>query len=315
MENSKKKLCIGVDVSKGTVDIFYKSKSYKISNNKKSISAFIKKEIKNATNLFCVMESTGGYERVIAKTFMQHLMPVHIAHPSRIHAFAKACGHFAKTDKLDAILIHKYAEFISEKESGQLEIDENHQDILALRRLAKATEANLHAAQCKIKQMPSLCTSYLRRDIKFYKSQLKSIQIKINEMIDGNPALKIKQDILISVKGVGKKTASILLAELPELGTLSRKKIANLVGVAPQTYQSGKKSVAGHITGGRFDVRKALYMVVLVGIKHNALIKKRYEAFLERGKAKKVAIVALMRNVIITLNAMVRNGEKYKIIV
>ena len=310
----KKKICMGIDVSKDTVDIFYNNKFYKINNNEESILAFIKKEVTNHINLLCVMESTGGYERLIAQIFMSHQMPVHIAHPTDIYYYGQFSKHFAKTDKLDALLIYKYAERIAEQEDGTTTRDENHESIVALRSLARTIEASLHGAQCRIQQMPTICSQYLQKEIQFYKTQLESIQKDIDKIINNDPDLQLKRDLMISMKGVGTKTASILLAELPELGTISHKKIACLIGVAPKTHQSGKKHSTGQIAGGRFNPRKALYMVALVSIRHNPLMKNRYTALIERGKAKKVAIVAIMREIIIILNAMLKNKKKYEVI-
>lgn len=314
MNNGKQKVCIGIDVSKDTLDIFYESKSYKISNTKNAIVSFIETHIKDTSNTLCVMENTGGYERLAEETFIKHSIPVHIGHANAIHAFAQACNHFAKTDKLDAILIHNYAVFISGRgENGNLEIDEEHREIIALRRLARSSEEALQAAQCQIKQMPAACTKFLKKRIKYLQAEIASISKEINEKINNHGTLKAKRDLLTSMTGVGEKTATILLAELPELGTLSRGEVAKLVGVAPQTHQSGKKSAAGHIAGGRFYARKSLYMVALVGLRHDPFIKKKYQNFVARGKAKKVAIVALMRDIIIILNSMLKRGEEYKI--
>jgi len=261
----------------------------------------------------CVLESTGGYERVAVEILHKNKIPVHVAHPNRVHSFAKASGHFAKTDRLDAIILHKYAKFICEEQDGDIILEAQQQDIIALRRLSRSLEDSLHGAQCRIKQMPSLCSKYLETEIELYKKQIAQIQDEIDQKIDNHPDLKLKKDIMMSMKGVGKKTASILLAEVPELGTISRKAIASLVGVAPKTYQSGQKSAAGHIFGGRFYARKALYMVALVAMTHDQQARARYLALLSRGKAKKVALVALMRDAIVSLNAMVKKREKYQI--
>ena len=116
---------------------------------------------------------------------------------------------------------------------------------------------------------------------------------------------------MMTMKGVGKKIATTLLAELPELGTLSNKQIASLAGVAPRTYESGKKSAPGHIFGGRFYARKALYMLALVAAFRDKVVKEKYQSMLTKGKAKKVALVAIMRDAIIILNSMLKNSKPY----
>ena len=311
MGTNNKKLCIGIDVSKSTLDIYCQNKSYKITNDSKSVSEFIQSKIDLKQDLFCVMESTGGYEKVAAKEFKKSGIPVHIAHPNKVHSFAKATDHFTKTDKLDAILLHKYAEFISEKEKGTTLVNDSQECLLALRRLASAIEDNLHAAQCRLKQVPKFCIKYLQAEIKMYKKQIIAIQKDMDTRINGDKELKSKQNLMVTMKGIGNKAASTLLAELPELGTISPKKIARLVGLAPKTYQSGTKSTKGHISGGRFYARKTLYMSALVASRHDINVKKRYKELQERGKPKKVALVAIMRDMIVTLNAMIRDSCEY----
>lgn len=312
MAQNKKKVFIGIDVSKDTLDIYLESKAHKIKNNQDCIQAFIDAEIDKQHEFLCVMESTGGYERTALQIFVKNNIPTHVAHPNRVHAFAKASGHFAKTDKLDAMLLCKYAAFIAFEESGDIVIDQQHQEIIALRRLARSLEESLHAAQCKVGQMPQNCKQHLNDEIAFYKTKIAQIQAEIDQKIDTHPDLKEKRDIMTTMKGVGNKSAAILLAELPTIGTFSRQKIASLVGVAPKTYQSGKKTSPGHIAGGRFYARKALYMIALVAMQHNQDFKNRYNRLIEKGKAKKVALVALMRDAIIILNAMIKNRRKYQ---
>jgi len=230
MEFSIKKSCLGIDVSKDSLDIFWNNKFYTIENTADSISAFIKAEIDDE-NVFCVLESTGGYERKAVAAFHAANLPIHVAHPNKVHAFAKACGHFAKTDKLDALLLHKYAEFICENEGGDREIDPLHQEIIALQRVVRAIEEDLHRAQCRRKQMLGICGIYLGEQIRFYKDQLETIHREIDAKIEAHPDLWEKRALLLTMKGVGPKTASVLLAELPELGTLCRKKIASLLAM------------------------------------------------------------------------------------
>ena len=147
MKTNNNKLCLGIDVSKATLDIYWQNKSYKIPNNSESVLEFIKSEIVVNQDLLCVMESTGGYEKVAANSFKESGIAVHIAHPNKVHSFAKATDHFTKTDKLDAKLLHHYAEFISSKENGSTAVSHHQEELVALRRLARSIEQNLHAAQ------------------------------------------------------------------------------------------------------------------------------------------------------------------------
>ena len=308
MSECKQKLGLGIDVSKQTLDLYWQGKEFKINNDLNALSTFIKEEMKEEelSRILCVMESTGGYERLASKTFKAAGVPVHIAHPNRVHAFAKVCGHFAKTDKLDAKLLHHYAEFISKDEEGSLAFDPVQEDLLALRRLARTLEENLHAAQCRMKQMPALCQPYLAKEIAHYKEQLNEVQQDIDARIAQNESFTFKKKQMLSVTGIGDKIASVLLIEMPELGQCSRRQIAALVGVAPRTNQSGQKTGKAWITGGRFYARKALYMAALVASRHDEKLKVTYQNLLAQGKAKKVALVALMRKIIVVLNGMLK---------
>jgi transposase len=309
--NTNPKSYMGIDVSQDTLDIYWQEQSYKILNTAADISAFIKAEISCPGDVLCALEATGGCERTACKTLHEHGVKIHVAHPNLVHAFGKASKHFAKTDKLDAILLYKYAIFVGFDAKAYNPLEESHQKLIALRRLAATLEENLHKAQCQLKRMPDVCKSRLEENITFHKKQLADIQQEIDLLIDRNEELTAKRALMTTVKGVGLKTAGTLLAEMPELGTMSRTQAASLLGVAPKTHESGKKSIPGHIKGGRFLARKAVYMVDLVAMRHNPVLRQKYQDLVARGKPKKVALVALMRTIIITLNAMLKRSTPY----
>lgn len=154
---------------------------------------------------------------------------------------------------------------------------------------------------------------YVKKQIAFCEKQLKQIRLEIDELIEQDDDLSKKRSIITSYKGVGKRVSSILLISLPELGQLNNKEIASLVGLAPKTNESGKKVFKAHISGGRFAVRHALYMSALVATRYNSSIKAFYERLIVAGKAPKVALVAVMRKIIVCLNAMIKNDKFYEI--
>jgi transposase len=311
--NQQVNLYIGIDVSKETLDIALNETSLKIDNNRKSIQKFINLQLAT-TQIALVVESTGGYERLVIKVMQESSIAIHRAHPNRVHSFARACNHFAKTDKLDAILLSKYAKFVYEEYDvrGDQSIDEAQEKLHDLRSLTKAIEISLHGAQCRLKQYNSICAAILKKEIEFYKKQLHEINKQMGDIIAQSPALSSKSKIMQTMKGLGPKSAAALLAELPELGKLSKRKIACLTGVVPKTYESGKKIAVGHISGGRFDVRKTLYMCALVASRFCPILSKAYQELLTRNKAKKVALVALMRRIVVWLNAMVRDMKEFR---
>ncbi len=238
-------------------------------------------------------------------------IPVHRAHPNRVYAFAKACGHFAKTDKLDSKLLERYASFISSEDVHIEVLDDTILSLESLRSVERGLEKNLHAYKCRIGHVSGKALEYVEKQIDFISDQLVEIQKDIEQIIKENAELQKKQDLLITYKGIGKKTANCLIAELPELGKVSAKQIASLVGVVPKTYESGTMIGKGHIHGGRFFIRKSLYMSALVAMCHNEKMKTFYERLRGRGKSAKVALVAIVRKIIICLNSMLKNNEIY----
>jgi transposase len=313
MTKDKEKMYIGVDVSKDTLDIYWKGKSFKIKNDEPFISAFIKAEITSRAKPLCVLEKTGGYERVLIKALVDHKIPFHAAHPNKVKAFGNVCGHFAKTDKQDAILLFKYGVFISDEQKGDPILDDLSEEVTALRRLSRTIGKTLHGLKCRIKQMPSNCTRVLQKHIDFHEAELKALESLISEKIASHSELGEKQRLMMTMYGIGQKNSSTLLSEVPELGTLTKKQVAGLLGVAPRTHQSGKKSLGGHICGGRFYGRQALYQAALTAVRWGPKFKAKYERLKTKGKAKKVALVAIMRDMIIILNAMIKKGRTYEL--
>lgn len=307
---------MGIDVSKETLDISLNGKHSKINNKKKAISNFIttnirKLDIAGQRIKLCVLESTGGYEKLSMKLLQEAEINVHRAHPNRVYAFAKVSNHFAKTDKLDAILLEKYAEFVADEQTGDIAISDIEEQLRLLKSIELDLEMNVQANQSRLHHLEGKARIYVKRQISFAKKQLQQIREDIDKLISGNDDLNKKRDLITSYKGVGKKTASVLLIALPELGKLGHKEISSLVGVAPKTNESGKKIHKAHITGGRFYVRKALYMAALVAVRYNKKMVDFYQRLIASGKPAKVALVAVMRKIIVCLNAMVKNNMTF----
>lgn len=310
---NKSNIFMGIDVSKDTLDISVNGKHFKIKNNKVEIKGFIKTTIDKKLDInLCVVESTGGYEKLIIIMLNEFDIPVHRAHPNKVYAFAKAAGHFAKTDKLDSKLLEKYAEFIKNDNPNCIKLSKEQIALQELRSVQQDLEMSLHASQCRAKILGGKALGYTKKQIEFIKKQLKDIESEIEQIISNDKSMNNRQKILTSYKGVGKKIANNLIAELPELGSLNQKEIASLVGVAPKTNESGKKIFKAHINGGRFHVRKSLYMAALVAAHANDKMKKKYQQLLALGKPAKVALTAIMRKVIVCLNSMLKNNKLYE---
>ena len=304
---SGSQLFVGIDVSQQTLDISMANQHHQIHNTKAEIENFIKTKMQDiGTIQLCVLESTGGYERKMLAGLHKAKLPVHRAHPSRAHAFAKACNHFAKTDKLDALLLQKYASFISETEQGDSALDSERQKLKDLRHLLRSIEQQLHGAQCRIRQYPDSCHSFIAKQIKLYQTQIKQVMQELETIINRCKGLEQQAKRMQTMIGVGKKSATLLLAELPELGRVNKKQIASLLGVAPKTNESGKKAYRSRIQGGRFHARKVMYMCALVASRYDSKMREVYQKMVANGKAKKIALVAIMRKMIVRLNAMLK---------
>jgi transposase len=309
--NIESKIFLGIDVSKDTLDISVASKHYKISNTKEAIEKFVRTILANITITLCVVESTGGYEKRVMRILQANNIAVHRGHPSRIHAFAKASNHFAKTDKLDASLLEKYAAFISNTEAGDVIIPEVLEQLQCLRKVERDLEQSIHASQCRIKHMEGKAQTYIEQQITFAKEQLKEIRKDIDSIIKQDQELQAKKELLISCKGIGGKVANTLLVELHELDRINHKQIASLVGVAPKTFESGKKIAKAHIAGGRFYIRKTLYMAALVASRHCTKMKELYLRLTNAGKPAKLALTAVMRKLLVVANAILRDKKAF----
>lgn len=301
----------GIDVSKEWFDIALENKVFRIKQDKKHISKFICKHLSKKEKVLCVLESTGGYERLVAQCLTESGIEVHVAHPNKVLAFAKAKGRLAKTDKIDARILSEYGRFIDSSEirrpstPAQNELRELGARLVQLKTMRHQEKCRLGTIESKIVKKS------IEKTLKSIETEIEAIEQRLFILIHADVRLNDLYTNLQSMKGVGKTLALMLIIDLPELGQLNRKQVAALVGVSPITRESGKKighSSTGH---GRAAVRKVLYMAALVACRHNSNMKEFYERLIEAGKAKKVAIVAVMRKMLVILNAMARAGKPY----
>jgi transposase len=252
-----------------------------------------------------VLESTGGYERPVCQALWRAEVPVAVVNPKRIRDYARACGIMAKTDRLDAAVIARYA--ASLKPTAQNQTNQELRDLSGRRRTLVAQRT---AEKNRLDHtLASQVRISIKRSIGWLEREIARIESAITEVVRASPELSARRDALISVKGVGDVTALHLLAEMPELGSLSRGAAAALAGVAPYNCDSGQMRGQRRIYGGRSTVRKTLYMATLVAVQFNPVLKQHYQQLRDRGKCAKVALVACMRKLIIYLNSIVRSNE------
>lgn len=301
----------GIDISKEWFDIALENKVIRVKQDKKHIIKFIRKYLSKKQKVLCVLESTGGYERLVAQCLMEAGFEVHVAHPNKVVAFAKAKGRLAKTDKIDARILSEYGRFIDSSEIRN-PITPAQDELRELGARLVQLKAMHHQEKCRLGMIESkIVKKSIEKTLKLIEAELEGLEEKLLTLIHTDPRLKALYVNLQSMKGVGKSLALMLIIDLPELGQLNGKQVAALVGVAPITRESGKKtgySATGH---GRSAVRKVLYMAALVACRHNSKMKPFYERLVEAGKAKKVAIVAVMRKMLVILNAMAKTGEPF----
>jgi transposase len=296
---------IGIDVSKDTLDAatYSSNKKWRFSNDEAGISRLIEAFSKLATELV-VMEATGGYEAPVAYALYKAGISCAIVNPREVRDFAKATKKLAKTDTIDAHVLAHFAAVIkpeprplSDEQAQELEA------IIARRRqvidMLIAERNRLHTARKPVRDA-------IKSHIEYMEKELGQIDFELKGRIEESPIQLEKYNLLQSVPGVGPNLSATLLIELPELGTLNRRQIAALVGVAPLNHDSGNKRGKRSPWGGRPQVRAALYMSALVASRYNPIISQFYIRLCSEGKAKKVALVACMRKLIIILNTMLK---------
>jgi len=257
-----------------------------------------------------VVEATGGYERPACAALAGAGLPVALVNPRQTRDFAKATGRLAKTDAIDAGVLALFAERIRPEVRDLASEEQQAFSALVARRrqLLKMRTAE----QNRLRAAPSEAVAQsIEAVLAALEEQINEADNRLGEAVKNSPMWKQKADLLESVPGVGETTAQALIGELPELGTANRQEIAKLVGVAPLNCDSGRRRGQRTTWGGRASVRRTLYMATLVATQYNDRIRAFYHRLLDRGKAKKKALVASMRKLLVILNTMIKNGTTW----
>jgi transposase len=304
---------IGVDVASRKLDIYDSSRREAciIENQEDSIAPFVKKLARKRRKVLVVMEATGGYEQRLVDALHQADIDVAVCNPLQVRSFAKGIGIIEKNDSIDAAMIARFAEVVqpklrekpTESERKLKSLVHRRDQMLSQIAAEKNRKSQTHDAEVR---------ESIGQAIDFYKAQIKQVDQKIAQVIAKCKTMEAKSQILMSCPGVGVATVAILLAELPELGQLGRGQIAKLVGVAPIVKESGTKEGKRSTFGGRSIVRKVLYMAALVSTKYNPRLQQFYQRLRAKGKPAKVALVAVMRKLLVTLNVMVREQQVWR---
>lgn len=302
---------VGIDVCQKYLDIYVRpqGKLFQETNDEIGISKLVQ-TLKKIKPELIVLEATGGMEIDAVIKLTEAGLAVAIINPRQARDFAKATGHLAKTDAIDAQVLAHFADAIrpevrqiSDESSRQLE------DLVARRRqISDMITAEKNRRRGKTNSVKASIDEH----IEWLEEQLKEIESQIKEAVASNQDWKQKIDLLSSVPGIGEVVAVTLISSLPELGQISHKSISYLVGVAPLNKDSGKFRGKRRIWGGRAKIRCVLYMATLVAVRFNPVIKTFYERLLQKGKLKKVALTACMHKLLIILNAMMKNNSYWQ---
>ena len=305
------KVCIGIDVSKTQLDVALRplNDAYQVPNTAEGIATFVER-LRPVVPTLITIEATGGYEREGAVALSRQGWAVAVVTPRHVRAFARAIGHLAKTDHLDAAALAQFGEQVRPVARPPKPEDLQRLDALVSRRRQLITMRTMELNRRQ--QAPATVQASLDAHVTWLTTQIDSLDAQVQTLIEATPVWRHEADLLQSAQGVGPGFTRTLIARLPELGHIPAKQLSALVGVAPLNRDSG--AARGHRTiwGGRTDVRTALYMSTITAIRCNPVIQPYYQHLRDAGKAPKVAMTACMRKLLTILNAMIRDQQKFE---
>ena len=298
---------VGIDTSSKQLDIYVRptGQFFSVSNDAAGIKDAVK-QLQRMKPVRVLIESTGRLELDFVIAAHKAGLPIVVCNPGQVRQFAKAAGRVAKTDKLDAQDIAHFGEAMKPKLSSiKPEKLRAISDLLTVR--SQCLDMSTMQKN-RLKRMPKTVHKPIQAILKAIKKEIDTIDKQLNKLIDSVAEWRQKRDLLLSAKGVGNVLAYTLMSELPELGSLNRKEIAALVGVAPMNRDSGSFEGKRFIRGGRHKVRTVLFVSMMSAIQCHPKLKPMYERMVAAGKPKKVALIACMRKQLIILNTMVKNN-------
>ncbi|HEU4588738.1 MAG TPA: IS110 family transposase [Gemmatimonadales bacterium] len=303
-------ICVGIDVAKATLDVAVRpsGECWQLANDAAALPALVTR-LRALAPALVVLEATGGFEHAAVAALAAAGLPVVVANPRQVRDFARATGQLAKTDAIDAQVLALFAERVRPAprplpDAAAQALDAVLTRRRQLREMLVAERNRLGFARAPVRQG-------IQQHIRWLEHQLGDVDDELGQLIEHSPVWRARDNLLQSVPGVGPILSRTLLGELPELGRLSRKEIAALVGVAPLARDSGTLRGKRLVWGGRAPVRAALYMGALVATRWNPVIRAFSQRLRAAGKPAKVALVACMRKLLTILNAMVRSNTTW----
>ena len=303
---------VGIDVSKDRLDVHIlpSREAFAVACDGKGLNELIERLLAIKPILVAV-EATGGFETIVAAAIAGAHLPLAVVNPAQVRHFAQAIGKRAKTDPIDAAVI---AHFAAAVKPEPRELPDAAARLLAevVDRRKQLVEMLVAEHQREKRADSVRVRKSITRHITTLDKELQKLDSDIDSMVRGSPVWREKEDLLTTFPGVADKIARTVLADLPELGQLDRRKIASLVGIAPFTRRSGKWKGKSMIAGGRSSVRSAIFMAAFSAIRCNPVIRDFYQGLLARGKPKMVALIAAARKVLTILNAMIRDKKQWQ---
>jgi transposase len=301
---------VGIDVAQATLEIAVRptGESWQVPNDEVAFGALVDRLRELAPTLI-VLEATGGIQLPVVGALAAAGLPVVAMNPRQVRDFAKATGKLAKTDRIDAQVLAHFADAVRPEVRPLPDAATRELAILVARR-RQLLEMRV-AEQNRSRGVPPRIQAQIREHITWLNRCLADLDRELGQLVRSSAVWRERVDLLRSTPGVGPVLSATMLADLPELGTLSHKQIAALVGLAPLNQDSGKKRGKRVVWGGRASVRGALYMATLVATRHNPMIRAFYQRLLATHKPKKLALTACMHKLLTILNAMVRNQTRW----
>lgn len=304
-------ITVGIDVSKDRLDVAVRpsGEAFVVARNAAGLEELVGRLAALAPGLVA-LEATGGFETVAAAALAAAGLPVVVVNPAQIRAFARAVGQRAKTDPIDAVVIAHFAE--ATRPTPRPLPDEATRLLADLVARRRQIVAMIGAERQRETRAPARLRKSIARLLRALEKELSALDRDIDDSVRGSPVWREKEDLLASVPGVGPIIARTMLAELPELGSLSRRQIAALAGLAPFTRQSGQWRGRSFIGGGRPAVRSALFMGAMVARRHNPVLKAFFDRLVDAGKPRMVALIATARKLLTILNAILRDRKPWQ---
>jgi transposase len=303
---------VGIDVSKERLDVHLRpsGEAFAVARDGPGLEVLVAR-LRNRAPLLVALEATGGFEATVAAALAAAALPLAVVNPAQIRAFARATGRLAKTDRLDAEAIARFAEAVRPEPRPVPDAAAAALAELVARRRQVVEMIGMEGNRRRQARNPRVLRG-IERTLAALQAALNELDQEIKDNVRGTPAWREAEDLLTTVPGIGPITARTLIAELPELGTIDRRRIAALVGVAPLNRDSGASRGHRAIAGGRTAVRNTLYMAALTAVRWNPAIRAGYERLRSRGAPPKAALVAAMRKLLTVLNAMLRSKTPWQ---